>query len=217
MPADAAASPFPWTGELHASATATAAAVPAHEPEPAQEAPEIDEAAIRAHVEALEREAFTKGYANGEREGAAAAAKRTDALIAKMSATLDELSALRAGVLHRTERDVVRVCMAMAEKILHRTLDDDPELLLTMARVAIDRLGDGVVATVHVHPDDHASLSAARARRPEVVSPAVAIAADPTVARGGCVVKSEFGATDLGLDVQMAELSRALLGSESAA
>lgn len=193
-----------------------AVAAPVQEREPEPPAPEIDEAAVRAHVEALEREAFTKGFASGEREGAAAAAKRADALIAKMSATLDELSSLRAGMLHRTERDVVRLCAAMAEKILRRTLTDDPELLLAMARVAIDRLGDSVIATVHLHPEDHASLTAVRARRPDIVPPAVSIAADPTVARGGCVVKSEMGSTDLGLDAQMAELSRALLGGASA-
>lgn len=209
LPSDASIQPFQWSGYV------------APEPvRPAQHDADdlpLDEAAVRAHLEALEREAFTKGYAQGEREGNAAAAQRSEVLISRLSGTIDDIAALRAGMLHKTERDVVRMAVAIAERIVHRSLSIEPELLLAMARVAIDRLGDGIVATIHLHPDDHRAMMAVRTRRPDVVQSAVAIEADLTVARGGCIVRSEFGVIDLGLDAQIQEMSRALLGDDATA
>lgn len=211
MPADSATKPFQWIGGDHAFAPAIDTRRPVDD---ADDLP-MDEAAIRAHIEALEQEAFAKGYAQGEREGQAAAAKKADVLLARLSGTIDDVAALRAGMLHKTERDVVRMAIAIAERVLTRELAVDPELLLAMARVAIDRLGDGIAATIHLHPDDHRAMTAVRAKRPTVVPSAVAIEPDLTVARGGCIVRSEFGVIDLGIDAQVAELSRALLGDGS--
>ena len=211
MPSDAATAPFPWLGDEDGGLL----------PDPrtrrmaAANSVELDEAALRAHVEAVEQEAFAKGYAHGEREGQTVAAKRGEALISRLSGTIDDVAALRAGMLHKTERDVVRIALAIAERVLSRELAVDPELLLAMARVAIDRLGDGIAATIHLHPDDHRAMTAVRAKRPDVVPSAVAIESDLTVPRGGCIVRSEFGVIDLGIGAQVSELSRALLGDGS--
>ncbi len=213
LPATSAIEPFPWLGGDGARIAPGTSSRP-HERLPETE---LDEAALRARIDAMEQEAFAKGYAQGEREGLAAAAEQADVLITRLSGTIDDIASLRAGMLHKTERDVVRMALAIAQRVMHRELDTDPELLLAMARVAIDRLGDGIVATIHLHTDDHRALMAVRARRPDLVPSAVALQPDVTVARGGCVVRSEFGVIDLGLDTQIAELSRALLGEESAA
>ena len=211
MPSDAAVERFQWLGDGEASAHDSRA-------RHLHVVPELlsDEDALRERVEALEHEAFTKGFAHGEREGLAAAAKKSEALIARLSGTIDDIAALRAGMLHKTERDVVRMALAIAERVIHRALDVDPELLLAMSRVAIDRLGDGIAATIHLHPDDHRAMMAVRAKHPESVPSAVAIQPDLTVPRGGCIVRSEFGVIDLGIDAQVAELSRALLGNDKA-
>ena len=68
----------------------------------------------------------------------------------------------------------------------------DPELLLAMARVALDRLTDTSTASIHLHPDDHAAAVAPRGAAPASET-GVAIVADPSVRRGGCVVRSDFG------------------------
>ena len=208
MPTDAAVERFPWLGDGEVTPDSRKRQVHAGPDLP------VDEEALRERVEALEHEAFAKGYAAGEREGQAAAAKRAEVLITRLSNTIDDIAALRAGMLHKTERDVVRMALAIAERVIHRALDIDPELLLAMSRVAIDRLGDGIAATIHLHPDDHRAMMAVRAKHPESVGSAVAIQPDLTVPRGGCIVRSEFGVIDLGIDAQVAELSRALLGND---
>jgi flagellar biosynthesis/type III secretory pathway protein FliH len=153
-------------------------------------------------IQAVEREAFAKGYAEGERAGDAAAAARIEAMIQRL-----------AGMMRRAERELVRLALAMAERVVRREIDLDRELLVVMARVAIDRLGQNAVATIHLHPAD---CEAALSQRDPAQPSSVEIVADVNVPRGGCQVRSAFGSIDAGIDSQMRELSRALLGDDGA-
>lgn len=163
-------------------------------------------------VHAIEREAFGKGYGQGERAGEKAAAERTEAMLRRLAATIDEIASLRQGVMRRAERELVRLAVAIAERILRREIDADRELLLVMARVAVERLGENATATIHLNPYD---FEAAIARREPDAGKAVDIVADANIPRGGCLVKSAYGSIDASIDAQIRELSRALLGADA--
>ena len=168
-----------------------------------------DEAASVQRLATLERDAFATGYAQGERSGAEAAARRGEAMLRRLTQTIEELSALRTDTIRRTEEQVVQLAMAIARRMVGRELAADRGLLVAMARVALDRLGDTSAATIRLHPEDFAALAPAGGVAPDS---SVSIVADPVVARGGCLVQSEFGLMDAGLDSQFDELAGTLLG-----
>jgi flagellar assembly protein FliH len=161
---------------------------------------------------AIERDAFTKGYAQGERAGVEAAATRGDAMLQRLAQTLDELGTLRGELIHQSERQVVQLAIAIATRVIHREITLDSELLLVMARVALDRLGDTSSATIRLHPQDHAA--ALSVRGVTLSTESVSVVADPEVSRGGCLVESDFGLIDLTPAAQVAEIATALLGPE---
>lgn len=163
---------------------------------------------------ALEREAFTKGYAQGERAGAEASAARAEAMLRRLTQTLDDLQSLRGDLIRRTERDVVELALAIAKKVLQREVTLDRDLMLAMARVALDRLADVSTASIRLHPDDYAGVMLGRGPS-AVTTHGVQIVADVTVRRGGCVVQSEFGSVDIGVATQIDELTHALFGDEA--
>lgn len=169
---------------------------------PAPRLPTID-------VTAIEHDAFSRGYAEGERAGLAAAAARTDGVLRQVSGSVDELRALRGGILQRTERQVVQLALAIARRIVHREATLDRELVATMARVALDRMGQPATATIRLHPDDFAAMT--HGRRSTDAGPQ--IVADHHVARGGCLVESDFGVIDVSIDAQIDEVGTALLGA----
>lgn len=178
---------------------------------------EAEPAAVAApDLTSLEREAFAKGYAQGERAGAEAAAARADAVLRRLASTIDELQGLRRELVQRAERDVAQLAMAIARRIVMRELALDQDLLLTMARVALDRLADVATASIRLHPDDYAGVMATRGGG-AAASAGVQIVADPGVRRGGCVVQSEFGSVDVGAAAQIDELTHALFGDETTA
>jgi flagellar biosynthesis/type III secretory pathway protein FliH len=83
-----------------------------------------------------------------------------------------------------------------------------------MMRVALERVSDAARVTVRLNPADHQSVTAALADAP--TSEQVTLAADARVPRGGCKVESEYGDIDAGVDAQIQEIARALLGDKGA-
>lgn len=197
---------FDWGGTHaggggHLAATLPLPVLPEVLPEPVIPVPAID-------VADLERAAFGRGYAEGESAGLAAAAARTETVLRQVAACIDELRGLRASVLQRTERQVVLLALAIARRIVRREASLDPELVATMARVALERLAPPAAATIRLHPDDYAAMT--YGRRATDAGPQVV--ADPQVPRGGCVVQSDLGIIDVSVDAQIEEVGKALLG-----
>lgn len=170
---------------------------------------EAEQAERHASLAAQERDAFIKGFAQGERAGAEAAAQRGEAMLRRLTETLEELTVLRAQMIRQTERQMVQLALAVARRLIQREVSLDPDLLIAVARVALDRLGETMSVTVRLHPDDFEATAAGRA---ELQGTNVMVLADPRVGRGGCRVESEFGTMDVGIDSQIQEVARALLG-----
>ena len=171
---------------------------------PPRPSPEVES---RPSCAELEREATTKGYAQGERAGAEAAAHRSEAMLRQLSQTIDELAGLRAELLQKTERQVVELALAIAGRVLRRELSIDRELLVAMARVAIERLGENTSATIRLNPEDYAVIGAHTHLGDSAV---VRVVSDPLVSSGGCLVQSDFGLIDAGIDAQLGEMASAL-------
>jgi flagellar assembly protein FliH len=206
-------SEFEWSTVAPSSAPRSSVVSPQPatiRPEPAAEP---DPAEHQARLAALERDAFAKGFAQGERAGAEAARERGEAMLRRLTQTIDDLMALRTQMIHQTERQMVQLALAVARRVVHREVSLDQDLLVAMARVALERLGESAHVTVRFHPEEFEAISAARAG--DWSGAAVTVVADPRVGRGGCRVESEFGTMDAGVDAQIQELARALLGDES--
>lgn len=201
LPAGAAVQPFDWNGLATPAADALSEA-----PQP-----ELDAHQQHAHLAAVEREAFAKGYEQGERAGTEAGATRADAMLRRLAQTLDELAELRRAMIRETERQMVELALAIARRIVRREVALDQELTGTMARLALERLGERTTATIRLHPDD---LAMAGGRRDTWAGSHVTIVGDPAVSRGGCRVESDFGFVDASIDAQFHEVACALLAEE---
>lgn len=196
--------PFAWEPVSQPRpAPAAAVAPPGPLPDPAQHA---------LMLAALERDAFAKGYAQGERAGAEAAATRAEGMLRRLAQTVAELVALRAEIVRRTERQAVQLILAIAERVVQREVTLDRQLLVGMARAALDRLGDQGAATIRLHPDDYHVICA---DRPFTDEGPVRVVPDAVVSRGGCLVQSDFGFIDATPDAQFRELAQALFADGS--
>lgn len=176
----------------------------------AETAPTPPTAEQQAHLAALERDAFTKGYAQGERAGLEAGGQRAEAMLRRLAATLEELATLRDQMMRQAESQLVELSLAIARRILHREVSVDPQLAAALAHVALERLGRAAPAVIRLHPDDYTTVTGQQ--NDLWNGRAVKVVPDPAVARGGCLVESEFGYIDASVDSQMDEMARAMLG-----
>jgi flagellar assembly protein FliH len=179
-----------------------------------QQQAQSQSAAFQAQLEAVDREAHARGYDEGEKAGARAAAQQTELLLRQLTQSLQDVVKSRAEMIQRTERQMVELALTLARRVVQKEIDADPAQLLAMARTAIDRLGEDTRITVRLNPVDYA---AAGGENMPQLGTTVTVVADPKVEHGGCRIESELGMLDAGLDAQIQELGRGLLGDDEQA
>lgn len=171
---------------------------------------------------AAEREAYARGFAEGERQGSEAAVAQAHALSRRLTHAISDVETLRTEAMRRTEREMVRLAIAMAHRILGNAIDADPGRLVALAQAAIGRAGGTPEARVHLNPADHALLAAAdlvtaddgAAKERPGKTHGVSLVADPAVPKGGCLIRSPLGLINAGISTQIFEMSRLLLGED---
>ena len=173
---------------------------------PSVPAPAIDPVVI------AEQQAYARGVIDGQQAAAADATARLDAMAAELATAIRDLAAVRGDLMRRAERDLVRLALAMAERVLHREVTHDRDRLVAMARLAIDRLGENVAVRLQLNPAD---LEAIRTAGALDVGKTVEVIADAAIARGGCLVTSAFGTIEVGIEAQVREMTRELLGDDA--
>lgn len=162
-------------------------------------------------LQAIEREAREQGYAAGQREGLAAAQQQ----LAERMAQLDALYASAAQPLQSldeaTERELAQLALVVARQVLAHELKTTPELIVPAIRQAAMALPSATrELRVRLHPDDVALL-----RELDAVETHWQLLADPTLARGDCVLESERSRLDARLRTRLAAVVDAVLGDEA--
>ncbi|MEJ7708484.1 MAG: FliH/SctL family protein [Pyrinomonadaceae bacterium] len=112
-----------------------------------------------AQAAEIEREARDKGMTEAQAAVAAETAQALAPIRERLTQTLDELAHLRTSIALRAERDLVRLALEIAKKVVHREVTIDHEIALTLARVALSRIHHRAVATIHLHPEDYNFVS----------------------------------------------------------
>ncbi len=161
-----------------------------------------------AQCQRLRREAYDEGFAQGSADGV----QSYYAKLGELAGLAAEVAESREAFYQTVEPGLVRIAVAVAEKVLAQQLTLAPEMVVEMVRVHLQRLRDRYAVTVRVHPDDLPLLREAQPRL-EQVTPGLqefSLEGDASLERGDVVIESEHGSFDARLSSQMAILRRAL-------
>jgi len=158
----------------------------------------------------IEKEAYEKGFSEGERAGRETGEKMVEAVLKQYTRTLEELKGLRRNLLTSSEREVVRLSLEVAKKVVKREACVDEELILALVRVALSRLADQSVMTVRVNPKDCQSILHHRESPGHRDSwhDGIKLVEDPLITRGGCLIETESGLIDARVEEQFREIEK---------
>lgn len=167
-------------------------------------------AEAQARAGQIEREASERGLAEARVKAEAEIARLVEPLRQQLAQTIEEAANLRVSIAERAERDLVKLAIEIAKKVVHRQVTIDSEVALTLARVALARIHNRAQAKIYLHPDDFAYVtnhldSSASGSSVELVE-------DRAISRGGCLIETEMGDIDARIEQQFAELERSFLG-----
>ena len=123
---------------------------------------------------------------------------------ASISRTVEQFQQEKQVYFANLEQEVVKLSLAIAERVLCRESSMDPMLLAGAARVALEKIADGSDAVLRVSTEDVQQWN--QAVLPS--SKSVTIEPDVELPRGECVLKTRSGTVQLGLKAQLQEIER---------
>jgi len=185
------------------------ASQPAHNPD----APDTQKLTRRiAQLEAQLAETEAAAYHRGRREAETEAQQRFGATMQataeRLAQSVKQAAELRPRLCKEAEADMLRLALAIAQRILHRELNVDPAALDALVRVSLDRLGRQEQVRVRVCS---ALADPVRAILAKISSRPVEVAADVNLETGGLIFETSRGQLDASIHSQLDEIERGLI------
>ncbi len=156
------------------------------------------------------------GYQDGYRDGLAALEGFKQGYAAQVTAQVGALLRAIDTQFDALQQDMARALAVaatqLARQVVRSELQTNPQLVVAVAQEALDTLLQSARhITLRVHPDDHALV--AQDAADVVRSMGARLLADVGLSRGGCLVESEVGVVDAGIELRWRRAA-ALLGCE---
>ena len=164
--------------------------------------PEVD-------LASLERNAFENGVCQGEKSGMAAAEQKMDALMRRHAEAILEIGRLKSALYTQVERQVVKLAIEVAKKIVHREVQVDRDIIQTLVHVTLAHVAEKTPVVIHVNPVDYNYLSDQQAELSQAEARNISLVPDKSIERGGCLVETDCGDIDARLEEKFCEVEQA--------
>lgn len=175
----------------------------------------------RREKEAAYEEGKANGYQDGFSEGREAAEAQMQEELAKKEQSLErhyqELEEkLQADLLHLQEQlepRLVEVLTNIYEHVLGIELKDKENLVLYLLKRTLQQMDQNSSIFIHVTKQDFPLIKAAKEELAGVAGipqEKLELVENNTLAPGGCMIESDYGILDCGLDTQLALLKKQL-------
>jgi flagellar assembly protein FliH len=125
---------------------------------------------------------------------------------APIAAALAAFETQRGEYFARVEAEVVRLSLAIAAKILHREAQVDPMLVAALVRMTIEKMHEGSSVIVRVGAGRSKRWKEYFAGQPSVAH--VEVTEDAELSDHDCVLETELGSANFGLDTQLKEVEQ---------
>lgn len=173
-------------------------------------------------LEAGRQEGLAQGIEIGRKQGLEEARRQVleqfQPIQQQWTEAMGQWEQLRQGLDGQTTGDLLELALRLAEKLVMRQVELDPEIACRHLASALQHLTGCHDVTVRICPDDRPALEEAM---PELIEQFrrlrhIQLAEDPAVSRGGCVVEYDQGRIDATMEMQLNRLVEVILPSEPA-
>jgi flagellar assembly protein FliH len=124
----------------------------------------------------------------------------------QLAHTILDLTQQKKKIRREAERELVKLSLAVARRILHRELLADPESIQAIVYAALQKLQNREISRVRVYPAGVAAVRAAMERIGH--RDAVEVNADAMLPPGAIFFETAFGELDASIETQLQEIDR---------
>ncbi len=164
-------------------------------------------------IEAVKSEGFSQGFEEGKIQAELATKAKVEEMMREAGAVLQQAYVEKERIIQEAEPFLVELSCAIAEKVIDKQLNVDPDYTLELIKKSLARKREQGVITLCVSPAHFTFVQAAREELGLAIDSQaeLQILPDPTVKDRGCVIRSAFGSVDARIDTQLAEIKKELV------
>jgi len=131
---------------------------------------------------------------------------RWQTLLPALQQAVESAADLKATWIRQWERNIVRLVVAVAERVIRQELEQHPQISHQWIREALELASGSTSLTLKLNPDDYAALEEYRdvLKRQFSQLADADIVPDSSVSAGGCCVTTEYGSLDQQIETQLA-------------
>lgn len=167
-------------------------------------------------INQLEQAAYEEGYDRGKQQGLQEYQQVIADYHRLSQDRLGQINQLHQQIYDQSEREIVDLAVQIAQKLVCRQLELDPETVVDIVRSACLQAKECEVVIIYAAP---AQLVSLKNRKEEIEAQLfraqkIEFVADPTIAWGGCRLETEQGYIDATID-SMTEQIKLLIRGEA--
>lgn len=166
----------------------------------------IQEAEIEAQK--VREDAYREGLSEGKEEGLRAAQEKAEGLIKDIRTYMKRLKDLEENLRKESEREVVKLALAIARKIVSREIKTDPDTITHIVRAALEKIPFSPQIKIRVNPADWEYITKNPLEAGEYEYKDIALEPDNAINPGGCYLETGFGDIDSRWEEQLKEIER---------
>jgi flagellar biosynthesis/type III secretory pathway protein FliH len=172
---------------------------------PAEKTSQITESQLKK----IQQDAYAKGHA----EGLQAQSKDVAAKLEILAAVTRTIPQIKKDVLSKGEEQMVKLAVAIAEKILHQEVSTRKEIILEVLKGALKNITETEGMKIRLNPQDFRYMMEVKKDFLQSFEGIrnIVFEEDAAIKRGGAVVETMFGEVDARLESQLREIKSAML------
>jgi len=174
-----------------------------------------------ASLAEIEKQAYQKGFIDGEKQGVAdgervgfdSVVSKVETLMKSFQEALLQIKNVRNEIYHRIEKEVVELSLAIAKKVICQEIKTDREVVVCVAREALNKVEDTGNIKIKMSPDDLNFINETKYQISNLIEHIdnVTVEAEDSIPNGGCIIETEFGDIDARIEKQLQAIEESFL------
>ncbi len=158
------------------------------------------------------KQGYDTGFEGGFNKGKEAAKEEFSPVLESTQKLVEELSGFRKEMYDKLEREMIEMVIALTKKVIHFEFSTREDAVQDMIRLAVQSVLDRESMVIKIHPTDKEYAESFRPELHHTFSEIknITFVAHSGIARGGCVVETNFGVIDARIEKLEEQIDRIL-------
>ena len=159
-----------------------------------------------------QKEGYDAGYAEGFKKGEEAAREEFSPFLETIQGLITDLTGFRKNMYDKMEREMVGMVVDLAKRVIHFEFSMRDDAVQGMIRLAVESVLDRESMVIKINPADKGYAESFRPELHHLFGEIknIIFEAHSGVARGGCIVETNFGVVDARIEKLGEQMDRLL-------